>query len=123
MIIGLGIDLVELARIRRSWERFGLRFAEKILHPVELSMLPRNPVEFLASRFAAKEAAVKALGTGFAAGITVRDVYVASLVSGAPQICFSNGAQERISLLGVTRSHLSLTHARDTAAAVVILEG
>ena len=65
MIVGLGVDIVELERIARTFRRFGGKFAERILAPAELERLPGEPAAFLASRFAVKEAAVKALGTGF----------------------------------------------------------
>ncbi len=123
MILGLGIDVVELARIRASLERFSARFLEKILTPEELRELPAvHPVPFVAARFAAKEAAVKALGTGFARGITPQHAGVRKLPSGRPELLLYGPAAEEAAALGVRRIHLSLTHGRDTAAAVVVLE-
>jgi holo-[acyl-carrier protein] synthase len=138
MIVGLGLDLVEIARIRRSWVRFGLKFAERILHPLELGQMQRsfaallspdqgalraNPLHgFLAARFAAKEAAVKALGTGFSSAVNFGDMYVKNLPSGQPELCLLNGALARMRELGAAETLLSLTHSRCTAAAVVILE-
>lgn len=125
MILGLGIDVVEVSRITRSWETFGLRFARKILHPDEVARLEEMSVgkeQFLASRFAAKEAAVKALGTGFSEGVTPPDIAVATLPGGAPEIRFYAKALERFRLLGANRVHISLTHGKETVAAVVILE-
>lgn len=121
MIVGLGIDLVETPRIRRAYERFGPAFARKILHERELAALPANPVDFLASRFAAKEAAVKALGTGFR-GIWFQDLYVEKLENGQPGLVLLGPALERFHALQAKRVLLSLTHGRNTAAAVVILE-
>jgi holo-[acyl-carrier protein] synthase len=137
MIIGLGLDLVEIARIEHAWRRFGLKFAERILHPLELAQLrrafgaqpspapeaPRNASlrNFLAARFAAKEAAVKALGTGFSSGIGFKDMYVKNLPSGQPELFLLNTALARMLELGASEALLSLTHSRDTAAAVVIL--
>jgi holo-[acyl-carrier protein] synthase len=137
MIVGLGLDLVEIARIEHSWQRFGLKFAERVLHPLELAQLRQTfaarpssatgalrdaPLRnFLAARFAAKEAAVKALGTGFIAGIGFRDMYVKNLPSGRPELFFLNLALARTQELGASQTLLSLTHSRDTAAAVVIL--
>lgn len=121
MIIGLGLDLVEIPRIAASWERFGMRFAAKILHPLEQEKMPANPASFMAARFAAKEAAVKALGTGFTERIGFHDLYVSNLPGGQPEMNFINGALERMRELGADRSLLTLTHGRDTAAAVVIL--
>lgn len=79
-------------------------------------------VAHVAARFAAKEAAVKALGTGFAEGIGPRDVAVRSLPSGKPELVLSGAARERARALGAARLHLTLTHTRDNAAAVVIIE-
>lgn len=124
MIVGLGIDLVELDRIGRSHERFGLRFAQKILHPGELAELPDGAaaVPFLAARFAAREAAVKALGTGFRGGIGFQAFCVRKNALGQPGLEFYGEAKAALEKLGAARVHLSLTHGRDTAAAVVILE-
>lgn len=121
MIVGLGIDLVEISRIRKAHERFGLLFAKKILHQHELDSMPPNPVDFLASRFAAKEAAVKALGTGFR-GIWFQDLYVEKQANGQPGLVFLGPALEKFQSLGAERVLLSLTHSRESAAAVVILE-
>lgn len=122
MIVGLGLDVTELSRIEQSWERFGERFAEKILHPEELAKLPKNAAPYLAARFAAKEATVKALGTGFAEGIGFHDIQVNSLPSGKPELLLHGAAKEKAKELGVQGMHISLTHGRDTAAAVVVLE-
>ena len=125
MILGLGLDVVEISRISRSWEQFGLRFARKILHPDELISLENlrgTRVQFLASRFAAKEAAVKALGTGFSQGVFPTDIAVANLPGGRPELLLYNEAKKRFDGLGADRTHLSLTHGRETVAAVVIFE-
>ncbi len=122
-IVGLGLDVVELDRIRRIWERFGETFSQRILTETEQTRLHvGSPVPYLASRFAAKEAAVKALGTGFRRGITFQQIEVRSHPSGQPVLTFSGAAQDTAAKLGAHRVHLSLTHGRDTAAAVVILE-
>ncbi|WP_243546476.1 holo-[acyl-carrier-protein] synthase [Pseudodesulfovibrio tunisiensis] len=124
MIKGIGTDLAELDRIRMLHEKFGERFARKILTPDELAQLPgKNPVPRLAALFAGKEAAVKALGTGFANGIHFKCVEILHAKSGKPEIAFLGAGQERFRELGATRAHISLTHSRDTAAATVILEG
>lgn len=122
MIVGVGIDIAELERISQAHARHGVRFAERVLTVAELALLPANATPFLASRFAAKEAAVKALGTGFSGGITFRDVEVRSDELGKPSIIFHNAALERCRVLGVRRAHLSLSHSRENAVAVVILE-
>jgi len=122
VIVGLGIDVAELDRIQAALERFGERFLARVLTPAERAAMPRNPAPWLAARFAAKEAAAKALGTGFAEGVTFQGVEIVSLPSGKPSIRFSEGALTRAMALGVTHSHVSLTHGRNTAAAVVVLE-
>ena len=122
MIVGLGLDVAEIARIRKAWDRFGPRFAQRILAPGELAALPPQPVPYLAARFAAKEAAVKALGTGFSNGIGPCDIEVISLPTGQPTVRFHGAAAARFAALGGRTAHVSLTHGRDTAAAVVVLE-
>ena len=122
MICGLGLDVTELSRMARSWERFGMRLAEKLLRPEEIAAMRAPEARFLASRFAAKEAAVKALGTGFSQGITPLSFAILSLPGGKPELHCYDKAAERLSLLQANRVHLSLTHGRETVAAVVILE-
>ena len=123
MIIGLGIDITELDRIERSLKKFGERFAQKILTSKEMELMPeKNPVPYVAARFAAKEAAVKALGTGFSTGITFHTIEITRMDSGAPLLSFLGKALERSQGMGVQGIHLSITHGRDTAAAVVVLE-
>lgn len=122
MIVGLGIDTTEIDRIKTSFERHKDRFTSRILHANELAALPKHPVPFLAARFAAKEAAVKALGTGFTQGIQFQDIEVQSDISGKPILKLHNKAAEIASSLSATKYHISLTHGRDTASAVVILE-
>ncbi|MDR3073485.1 MAG: holo-ACP synthase [Deltaproteobacteria bacterium] len=125
MILGLGLDVVEVSRIARSWEKFGERFAHKVLHPLEQERAGRAgaaAAQFLASRFAAKEAAVKALGTGFSQGIRPVDICVESMPGGRPVLRLFGKAEERLREMGVVRAHLSLTHGKETVAAVVILE-
>ncbi len=122
MILGLGMDVCALDRIRRSWERFGYRFAQRILHPEELRHLPASPVAYLAARFAAKEAAVKALGTGFSHGIGFQDIQIVPLDSGRPTLVLHGEAACTARRMGATRYHVSLSHERNVACAVVILE-
>lgn len=123
MIVGLGIDIAELDRIGESYRRFGDKFCVRILTGAERLLLPANPVAYLASRFAAKEAAVKALGTGFSQGITFHDIEILSEPSGRPLLHLHNQARQRAEALGVRQTHLSISHGRDNAVAVVVLEG
>src|SRR5512142_2202237 len=121
MIVGLGMDVTELDRIEKVLASHGERFLEKILSTAERAELPGRAVPFLAARFAAKEAGAKALGTGFRDGISYRDIEVTTGPLGKPLIRFFGKAGERAKALGVTHAHISLTHGRDVAAAVVVL--
>jgi holo-[acyl-carrier protein] synthase len=122
MIVGLGLDVAELSRIERAWQRHGVRFINRILTQAEAAAMPPNPVPWLAARFAAKEAASKALGTGFSNGVTFQNMEVRSLPSGQPTLVLHGEALNKAQSMGVGRLHLSLTHGREVAAAVVILE-
>ena len=124
-IAGLGTDLVELARIEKALSRFEERLLAHILHPAEQRLMPcsgKARTAFAASRFAVKEAAAKALCTGFASGVVPTDIETASLPSGAPILRLHGAALSRAKALGVCACHLSITHSATHAMAVVILE-
>lgn len=122
-IIGIGMDLVEVERIGMILDRFGSRFLEKIFSSAERAALPQANLAFrAAARFAAKEAAVKALGTGFTRGIGPADVEVLSLPGGQPFLRFRGAAAAAADRLDVRASHLTLTHSRMIAGATVVLE-
>ncbi|GAU08945.1 holo-[acyl-carrier-protein] synthase [Desulfoplanes formicivorans] len=123
MIIGIGTDVVEMDRIASSIRRFGNRFLEKVLTRQERDHLPNHPTAYVAGRFAAKEACVKALGTGFSQGIWFQHIDVVSLDSGQPTIVLHGPALARSTSLDVHGIHISITHGRDIASAMVILEG
>ena len=123
MIVGLGTDIVDMERIEKIAERFGERFAGHILHPEELEQWREIPhPTFLAGRFAAKEALVKALGTGFSQGIWLSDILIRKGVNGEPVALLSGVALERLQALGGDFVHVSISHDRHSAMAVVILE-
>ncbi|MDR2745792.1 MAG: holo-ACP synthase [Desulfovibrio sp.] len=122
MIIGLGVDIVEIPRIEKIYGRFGHRFLEKIFTPEELDALPAGSASALAGNFAAKEAAVKALGTGFSRGIGPRQIEIGRNRRGEPLITFLGRADDRRREIGVTRGLLSISHERSMAVAVVVLE-
>lgn len=124
MIVGSGIDLCEVPRIEQAIARHGQRFVERIFTPREIAYADRkaNRSERYAARFAAKEAGMKALGTGWSGGIAWRDFEVANLPSGRPTLQFHGKAAKIAETLGVRNIALSLTHTRDQAMAVVILE-
>jgi len=125
MLIGTGIDLAEIPRIRNSIARFGNRFLDRIFTPGEKAycLRKRNAAESFAARFAAKEAAAKALGTGISYGVNWLEIEVTREPSGKPGIAFHGRAAQIASRLGVTNTALSLTHTGLLAMASVALEG
>lgn len=125
MILGLGMDLVEVARIRRLREGRGERFLRRVFTEGELAacLARRLPDPGLAARFAAKEAGMKALGTGWGQGVGWHDLEVEGAGDGPPRLGLQGGARAVAERLGVARVHLSLTHDAGVAGAVVVLEG
>lgn len=125
MILGSGVDLCEVPRIEAAVARYGSRFLERIFTAREIAYADRkaNRFERYAARFAAKEAGMKALGTGWHGGITWRDFEVVNLPSGRPTLNFHGRAAEVAAKLGVRHVALSLTHTKEQALAMVILEG
>jgi holo-[acyl-carrier protein] synthase len=124
VIVGTGVDLAEVPRIRASIERFGQKFVHRIFTPAEIAYVERkaNRYERYAARFAAKEAGMKAIGTGWRRGVTWQDFEVANLPSGKPTLLL-HGAAARFALkLGVKNVSLSLTHTAELGMAHVILE-
>lgn len=125
MIFGIGTDIVRVARIEQDIARYGERFAARILTDGELAEYRRqaNKAGFLARRFAAKEAAAKAMGTGFRDGMTLRDIGVAHDGNGRPRLEFSGRAAAFIAERRIARAHVSLADELDHAVAFVTLEG
>jgi holo-[acyl-carrier protein] synthase len=124
MIVGTGIDITEVPRIAAAIERFGERFLNRVYTAKEIAYCrsKKNAVERFAARFAAKEAGMKAIGTGLRQGVTWHDVEVGREPGGRPTIIFSGRAAEFAAKLGAKRAHLSITHLEQTAIASVILE-
>src|SRR5580698_11586634 len=122
MIVGTGVDLCEVPRIRESIARFGARFVERIYTPVEIAYVERkaNKFERYAARFAAKEAGMKAIGTGWRRGVRWRDFEVKNLPSGRPTLQFHGVAAQFAVSLGVRNVSLSITHTAVQAMAIVI---
>jgi holo-[acyl-carrier protein] synthase len=120
----VGTDLIEVQRVARVLERYGERFARRILCEPELKRFRahRQPVAYLAKRFAAKEAFAKALGTGIHAPANWHGVWVANLRSGKPVLEYSPALAELMRARGITRSHVSISDERGMAAATVVLE-
>lgn len=123
-IFGIGNDLVEIARVAAIYERFGERFARHLLMPEEHTALSaaRRPERFLAMRFAAKEAIVKAMGTGFAHGIWIRDVGCVPDRRGQPQVIFSSRGEAVCRRLGIARGFVTLSDERGLVMASAVLE-
>jgi holo-[acyl-carrier protein] synthase len=124
VIYGVGTDVVEIERIEKALERWGERFAERVLCDPELRRFRahRQPAAYLAKRFAAKEAFTKALGTGIKAPANWHGVWVANLPSGKPQLEFTAALQRLLSDRGISRAHVTLSDERGVAMATVILE-
>ena len=124
MIIATGIDLMEIARLEASLSKESTRFRDRVFTPAEIAYCESRASRFAsyAARFAAKEAVMKALGTGWAGGVGWHDIEITNDEAGAPSVRLSGIALERFQNLGARRIHLSLSHARDLAIAQVIFE-
>jgi holo-[acyl-carrier protein] synthase len=124
MIFGIGTDVVEIGRVEKALEKWGPRFAERILCPPELERFRRHvkPASYLSKRFAAKEAFTKALGTGIRAPANWHGVWVRNLASGKPVLEYTDALQKLLASKGVTSAHLSLSDEKGIAFATVILE-
>lgn len=123
MIFGIGTDVVRIERIQRLHEKFGERFVERLLMPAEADAYRAQSrhARFLAMRFAAKEAIVKAMGTGFRHGLWIRDVGVAANEVGRPEIIWSERGQQMREKLGIGEGHITLTDEAGLVVAVAIL--
>ena len=123
MIFGVGIDVLEARRMHDTYARFGQHFVDRLLLPQERAQFERTqrPERFLAMRFAAKEAIVKAMGTGFAHGIWIRDVGVVQNAWGKPEVIYSQRGERVRRRLGVGEGHITLTDEAGLVVAVAIL--
>lgn len=124
MIRGVGMDIIEVARIRRAVERFGERFLQRILRPAEIAYCRafQDPAPHLAARFAAKEAVSKAFGTGIGAALGWQDLEVAHRPGGQPYLILHDGGRSLLTARGGGEIHLSLTHTLSYAAAAAVWE-
>jgi holo-[acyl-carrier protein] synthase len=126
MILGTGIDMIEIERVAHSIERYGSRFLARVYTPGEIAYCQRkrhNAAESFAARFAAKEAAAKALGTGISRGVNWLEIEVVRQPGGRPSVQFHGRAAQIAAALGVARAALSITHTAALAMASVVLEG
>jgi len=123
MIYGIGIDVLEAKRIHATFKRFGARLVERLLLPEERAQFERTqrPERFLAMRFAAKEAVVKAMGTGFAHGMWIRDVGVCQNEWGKPELVWSARGERMRRRLGIGAGHVTLTDEAGLVVAVAVL--
>jgi len=123
LIFGVGTDILKQSRIAKTWDRFGMHFADRLLLDEEkaLFVCDNNPIRFLAMRFAAKEAIVKAMGTGFSHGVWIRDVGTLPNQLGQPQIIYSKRGQVVRESLGIADGHLTLSDEAGLVVAVAIL--
>ncbi|HEY4215385.1 MAG TPA: holo-ACP synthase [Steroidobacteraceae bacterium] len=123
MIFGIGVDVLEAKRIVHTIERFGDRFLNHLLMPAERAQMAhtQRPQRFVAMRFAAKEAIVKAMGTGFAHGVWIRDVGVVQNSWGKPEVVFSERGERVRKGLGIGEGHVTLTDEAGLIVAVAVL--
>jgi holo-[acyl-carrier protein] synthase len=124
MIKGIGIDTVEISRIRRIYREHGDHFLQKVLAPAEREYIQKwkSPAARIAARFAAKEACMKALGTGWSQGVRWRDIVIMNAPNGRPSLSLQGMAKKRLNELQAGAAHISITHTKDHATALVILE-
>ena len=125
MILGVGIDIIEVARIASSHEKFGERFVNRILHPDEIAycLSHKNPAPFLAVRFSAKEAISKAFGTGISAQLGWQDMEIRRKESGEPFVVLHGKGKKLFQSRRAKRLLVSLSHTANYAAATAVLEG
>jgi len=123
-VLGIGVDLVECARIERSLDRFGEKFLHRVFTAgeIEYSMSMKFPARHLAARFAAKEAVSKAFGTGIGKSMGWRDIDVHKKPSGEPFLVFGGGAERLAKERGVTNALITLSHSEQHAVATIVLE-
>ena len=124
MIFGIGVDVLEAARVKKVYDKYGEHFVARLLLPGEREQLgkTKRTERFLAMRFAAKEAIVKAMGTGFAHGIWIRDVGVVQNAWGRPEVVYSERGEKMRQALGIGAGHVTLTDEAGLIVAVAVLE-
>lgn len=123
-ILGFGLDIVDVKRIRKIAEEHGERFLRRVFSEEELAYCMRfaDPFPHLAARWAAKEAVAKAFGTGFSKGVTWKSICIVHAPNGEPMVILTEGAQRFAANLGIRKIWVSLSHTRDYAASVAVME-
>src|SRR6201996_3843543 len=123
MIFGIGVDVLKVDRVEKVYQKYGERFVRHLLLPEEKAQLGRTkrPVRFLAMRFAAKEAIVKSMGTGFAHGVWIRDVGIVQNAWGKPEVVYSPRGERVRAALGIGEGHVTLTDEAGLIVAVAVL--
>jgi len=123
-ILGVGVDIVDVNRIRKMAEEYGERFLRRVFSEEELAYCMRfsDPFPHLAARWAAKEAVAKAMGTGFTKGVTWKSICIVHTPNGEPLVVLKEGAQRFATSLGVRKIWVSISHTRDFAVSVVVME-
>ena len=122
MILGVGVDMATVPRFERLLERFGARFIEKVMTPAEMRRWPDADARRLAKLFSAKEAVVKALGSGFREGVTLQTVSIEQTTLGAPAVSLSGAARERLDCLGASQILVSISDEEDTVIAFAVAQ-
>jgi holo-[acyl-carrier protein] synthase len=124
-ILGIGTDIIECLRIARMIERHGELFISRVYteHEITYCAARKAATQHYAGRWAAKEAVLKALGTGWVKGISWRDVEVRNRATGSPAVCLHGGARDVLERSGIERIHLSISHCRSHATAYAVAEG
>lgn len=125
MILGIGMDVIEVKRIEEAISKYGDRFLRRLFTPAEIEYCSARKMSALhyAGRFASKEAAFKAMGRGWGGDLSWKEIEITNLPSGAPVISFSGKALDLVTEKKMSRAHVSITHIQDLAAAVVVIEG
>jgi len=125
MVIGIGVDIIEIERVKKLIEKFSGKFIKKVFSAREMDYCRRfsDPGRCFAARFAAKEAVLKALGTGLAQGVRWREVEIVNLPGGAPEVVLTGKAAALANTKGVQKVLVSLAHGKNEAIAFVLLEG
>jgi holo-[acyl-carrier protein] synthase len=124
VILGIGTDIIEVGRIRESYERFGDRFLQRVLRPAEVAycLSHKEPAPHLAVRFAAKEAISKAFGTGIGRHLGWQDIEILRKESGEPYVVLHDGGARLLQERGASKVHITLSHTQTHATAVAVLE-